>query len=353
MTTVGRGNFRIAITGDFIDAGGRLYFDEEALSGLRGAPGASLDLLDTPVGAPLTAGVLEAYDAIIAKRSPLAPDALRSSRLRAIHISRNGVGVEHLDLCACSDAGLMVTCTPDSVRRTMASSAMCLMLALAHRLLEKDRATREGRWSDRHLYQGIGLGGRTLGVVGAGNIGSDLLELAAPWKMKRIVAHPSRSVAEIAELDAEKVELTELLARSDFVVLCCPLNAATHHMIDANALSQMKPDAFLINVGRGGLIDEGALVAALQRGQIRGAGLDVFEREPPSTENPLFGMPQVIVASHNLGFSDEGNRLGNVQAARAVLDVLRGEIPRHLVNPGVIRHPRLMRRLHEAALWQE
>ncbi len=333
--------FRVALTGDFVDSTGALYFEPAALAALRARPDIALSVLDTPPASPLSAEVLATYDAVIAKRSPLAADALDAADLRTIHVSRNGVGVEHLDLDACTRAGVVVTNTPDSVRRPIASAAMCLLLALAHRLVEKDRATRDARWQDRQLYRGTGLGGRTLGVVGAGNIGAEVLRLAEPWDMVRLVAHPSRSAEAIAALGAEKVELDELLARADFVVLCCPLNERTHHLIDARALELMRPEAYLVNVARGAVVDEAALVAALAEGRIAGAGLDVFDPEPPAPNNPLLGMHQAIVTSHNLGFTDESNRLGNSLAAAAVLRTADGRIPPNVVNRDVLAHPRV------------
>ena len=333
--------FRVALTGDFVDSAGKLYFEPAALAALRARPEIAVSVLDTPAGTALSAEVLATYDAVITKRSPIAAGALDVPNLRTIHISRNGVGVDHLDLGACARAGILVTNTPDSVRRPIASAAMCLVLALAHRLLEKDRATREHRWQDRQLYRGTGLGGRTLGVVGAGNIGADLLRLAEPWDMVRLVAHPSRSAEAIASLGAEKVALDELLARADFVVLCCPLNDRTHHMIDARALTLMRPDAYLVNVARGAIVDETALVAALAEGRIAGAGLDVFDPEPPSPDNPLLRMTQAVVTSHNLGFTDESNRLGNKLAAEAVLRVAAGAVPPNVVNRDVLDHPRI------------
>lgn len=335
------GIFKVALTGDFVASDGRLYFDPAAMEALSSLPGVSVEILDSGVGVPLSADVLRSFDAVITKRSPVPAESLEIDDLRAIHVSRNGVGVEHLDLDACARAGVIVTNTPDAVRRTMASSAMAMILALAHRLVEKDRATRAGRWSDRHRFKGAGLSGRVLGVVGAGNIGADLLRLAAPWGMKRLISHPSLDTGRANAMDAEKVELNELLVRSDFVVLCCPLTEQTRKMIDARALKLMRPGALIVNIARGGLIDEAALIGALEDGRIAGAALDVFDPEPPCADNPLFRFDNVIVTSHNIGFSDEGNRLGNTLAVEAVKCVAAGSSPPNIVNPKVLDHPRL------------
>ena len=199
----------------------------------------------------------------------------------------------------------------------------------------------EGRWVDRHRYCGMGLTDRVLGLIGCGNIGMDLLELSAPWGMERIVFDPYQDPGKVAAAGAQPVDFDVLLTRSDFIVLSCPLTDATRRIVDACAIDRMKPGAFLVNVARGGLVDEAALIAALTAGRIGGAGLDVFDPEPPAADNPLLAMENVVVTAHNMGFSDEGNRLGNRYAAAAVEQAARGTVPDNLVNPGVLDHPRI------------
>ena len=334
-------SIRIALTGDFRASDGEVYFDAQALDSLKRLPGAMLSVQDAPVGTPLDAATLREFDAVVMKRSPVSADILESDDLRTVLIARNGVGVEHIDLEACTRRGVMVANTPESVRRPMASSAMTMILALAHRLLEKNRAAREGRWIDRHRYRGTGLSDRVLGLIGCGNIGMDLLGLSAPWGMERLVFDPYQDPGRIAAAGAEPVDFDDLLARSDFIVLSCPLTDATRRIVDGRAIGRMKPGAFLVNVARGGLVDEAALIAALAEGRLGGAGLDVFDPEPPAADNPLLTMENVIATAHNMGFSDESNRLGNRFAAAAVEAVARGAVPANLVNPGVLDHPRV------------
>ena len=333
--------FKIVLTGDFRTSAGDLYFEAEALETLQQLPGTSIEILKTPVGMPVTADLLASCDVIVMKRSPITAEVLERGDLKTIHISRNGVGLEHLDLEACTKSGVMVTNTPESVRRPMASSTMTLVLALAHRLLEKNRAVREGRWSDRHCYHGIGLRGRVLGLIGCGNIGSEFLNLAAPWGMEHIVYDPYQPPEQIISAGGQPVGLDTLLTTADFVVVCCPLTDETHHIIDSRALGLMKQGSFLVNVARGPLVDEPALIAALHSGRLAGAGLDVFDPEPPDPENPLPMMDNVIATGHNLGFSDESNRVGNTRAADAVVAVAQGQVPPNLVNPKVLDHPRV------------
>ena len=335
-------SFKIALTGDFKASDGSVYFESEALESLRCLPDATVEIMDTPVGAPLTGDLLSSFDAVVMKRSPVLADDLNRGDLRVVHISRNGVGVEHIDLPACSRAGVMVTNTPESVRRPMASSAMTLILALAHRLFEKNRAVCEGRWVDRFSNRGIGLSGRVLGLIGCGNIGSDLLRLAGPWEMEHLVFDPFMPPDRIIAAGGKPVELAILLKTADFIVLCCPLTDDTYHIINIRSLDLMKRGAFLINVARGPLVDEAALITALENGKLAGAGLDVFDPEPPIDGNPLLKMNNVIATGHNLGFSDESNRKGNTFAAAAVEAVARGNIPANLVNPEVLEHPRVI-----------
>lgn len=333
--------FKIVLTGDFRTSAGDVYFEPEALESLQHLPDSSIDILRTPVGLPLTADLLALSDAVIMKRSPVTAEVLNRDDLKTIHISRNGVGLEHLDLAACTKFGVMVTNTPESVRRPMASSTMTLILALAHRLPEKYRAVREGRWTDRHCYHGIGLRGRVLGLVGCGNIGRDFLGLAAPWGMEHLVYDPYQQPEKIISAGGQPVTLDTLLAAADFIVVCCPLTDETRHIINSRTLGLIKQGAYLINVARGPLVDEKALIAALLSGRLAGAGLDVFDPEPPDPDNPLLSMDNVVATGHNLGFSDESNKVGNTMAAEAVVAVAQRRVPPNLVNPEVLDHPRL------------
>jgi D-3-phosphoglycerate dehydrogenase len=242
---------------------------------------------------------------------------------------------------ACTHAGVLVCTTPDAVARPVASSVMAMMLAFSHELFTRDRSTRAGRWSDRWNRTGMALTGRTLGVVGLGNIGLELLRLAAPWGMRHLGTTPRVDQARYAGLRVEPVALHELLAQSDFVALCCPLNETTRGLIDARALGLMQKHAYLINTARGEVVNEAALVEALTAGQIAGAGIDVYETEPPRKAHPLFAMDNVIVGSHNLAYTDEMNSRANRSVANAACLVTEGRLPPHVINPAVLLHPRL------------
>lgn len=333
--------FKVAIAGDFRGRDGRIRFDPDALACLDAVPALEATFLDCPVGGPLPPDVFSEFDALIMKRTPVDGTMLESEGLRLRLISRQGAGVDHLDITACTQVGILISNTPNSVRRPMASGAVALLLNLAHDVHGKDAGVRADGWASRFRSKALGLGGRTLGLIGCGSIGSEVLRLIAPWGMRRLVSAPSKTTEEIERLGATRVNLNELLSQSDFVLLCCPLNPSTRKMINRETLSQMKPGSALINIARGELVDEAALVAALRQGHLAGAALDVFNTEPLDPDSPLLAIPNVIVTSHNIGMTAESIKLGNVAAAEAVAQVARGDLPGSIVNAAVLKHPRL------------
>lgn len=335
---------RLGISRDFLAADGSSTMDPQALATLQAIDGLDIETLSQPAQAPITRADVCRYDMLMIKRNPVDAalfDEQAGGALRLRLLARNGVGFDHIALDACTSAGVLVCTTPDAVARPVASSIMAMMLAFSHRLIPRDKATRAGRWSERWNQVGRALTGRTLGVVGLGNIGLELLRLAQPWDMRHLGTTPRLDMPRYAGLRVEPVPLAKLLAESDFVALCCPLNDATRGLIDAAALARMQPHAVLINTARGEVVDEPALVDALRSGRIAGAGIDVFAQEPPAPDNPLFGLDNVILGSHNLAYTDELNSKANHTCAAAVGLLAADRIPAHLVNPEVLAHPRL------------
>jgi phosphoglycerate dehydrogenase-like enzyme len=219
----------------------------------------------------------------------------------------------------------------------MASAAMAFVLALAHQLTQKDRHVRAGGF-DRFAFGGLGLTGRTLGLIGVGNVGSDLVRLAEPWSM-RIVAHDPYTAA--PPPGVELVDLDRLLREADVVVVLCPLTEETRGLLDADRLALMKPSAFLVNVARGPIVDQHALTDALRERRIAGAALDVFEQEPVGPDDPLLALDNVVLAPHAIGLTDEIFRESGRSACRAVLALAEGRVPEHVVNREALAHPRL------------
>lgn len=331
--------FRVGLSGDFRGPAGRAEFDAQAWRGLTQEPGLAVEVLDQPPGAPIGPAEATRFDALVIKRNRIDAQTLAGApRLRLV--ARNGVGFDHIDVPACTRAGVMVTLTTGAVARPVASAIVALILAFAHRLPERDRRTRAGQWMRRWEDPGFGLTGRTLGVVGLGGIGCELLRLVAPWQMRHLACTPRPLDRRHAGLAVERVSLPELLAQSDIVALCCPLNEHTRGLISREALALMPPHALLVNAARGEVVDEPALVEALQGGRLAGAGLDVFAQEPPPADHPLFSLPNVIVGSHNLAHTDQMNADTHRAVARAVLDVRQGRLPAGLLNAEVLGHDR-------------
>lgn len=289
------------------------------------------------------------FDAILLADHSIVRETLPGAD-RLAHIARLGVGFNDLDLDGCTERGIVITNAPDGVRRPMAVSSILMILALAHRLLAKDRLTRAGGWEDRWGYLGTGVTGLTLGLVGAGNIGQEICRLAKSFELEVIAYDPYVDAQAAAEVGFDLVELAAVMSNADFVCVSCPLNDETHHLIGAAQLALMKSTAYLVNVARGPIVDEQALIAVLQSGGIQGAGLDVFEDEPVDLDNPLLSMENVIVAPHAIGHTDELFRRCGESGCRGMLRLARGEIPPNVVNPAVLEHPRVRRLLAEPRL---
>jgi phosphoglycerate dehydrogenase-like enzyme len=231
----------------------------------------------------------------------------------------------------------------------MASTALTMLLGAAHRIIEKDRITRTGAWGTKLDYMGYQVTGKTLGMIGLGGIGRDFLHLIAPFDMNVLAYDPYISAEQAAESGARKVELSELLAESDFVVIVCNLTPETFHLMDAERFAQMKPSAILVNIARGPIVEEPALFDALANGKIRYAATDVFETEPPAPDNPLFSLGNIIVAPHALGWTEESAMGIGTSVIESVLAVREGRAPATLANPAVVDSPIFQKKLADLA----
>jgi phosphoglycerate dehydrogenase-like enzyme len=212
-------------------------------------------------------------------------------------------------------------------------------------LLQKDRLTREGGWARKLDYMGYGLTGKTVGIIGLGNIGQEAVRLCAPLEMRFIAYDPYLDAAKAASLGVESVDLETLLRTADFVVILCQLTPETHHLLNAERIALMKPTAFLVSVARGPIVDQVALTSALQEGRIRGAGLDVFEQEPVDPNDPILQLDNVIVSPHALCWTDEMASRAGVSISRSVLAVKAGQAPEYTVNRAAIDSPLVQAKL--------
>jgi D-3-phosphoglycerate dehydrogenase len=335
---------RVGVTRDILDARGEPAFGSAALDLLDRAPGIDWEYLPDVV-AEITADHAARYDALYVNlpRVPAAAVARVDCRLRVV--ARHGVGYDSVDVPAMTRAGVIVTHTPSSMPRPVATIALTFVLALAGRLFVKDRLTRTGRWQERMDNMGIGLTGRRLGVVGAGRIGKELLRMARAFDLQLLAADPYVNAIELAYIGARKADLETVMRESDFVVVCCLLNEETRHLIGAPQFAAMKASAYFVNVARGPIVDEAALIAALDAGRIAGAGLDVFEQEPIAADNPLLAMDNVIVTPHSLCWTDECFRNMAATGLASIVDALAGRTPEFVVNRDVLADPRVRARL--------
>jgi len=332
--------FRVGLTRDILDSRGEPAFGRKALSVLDGAAHVEWDYLPDVVP-HLTPEHAAQYDAVYVNiaRVPAAAVARPDCRLRVV--ARHGVGYDSVDVAAMTEAGIVVTNTPSPMPRPVATIALTFILALAGKLMLKDKLTRTGRWNERMDNMGLGLTGRTLGVIGAGRIGKELLRMARTFDLKLIAADPNVDTVELGYVGARKVDMDTLLATADFVVVACLLDPSTRHLVGAPQLAQMRPDAYFINVARGPIVDEPALIAALQAGKIAGAAVDVFEQEPVDPANPLLAMENVIVTPHSLCWTDECFHNMASTGLASIVDALAGKRPQFVVNPAVLDHPRV------------
>ena len=332
--------FRVGITRDILDSRGEPAFGRAALRLLDEAPGIEWEYLPEIVGA-IDASHAARYDALYVNTPRVPAEAVARDDCKLRVVARHGVGYDSVDVAAMTRAGVIVTNTPSAMPRPVATIALTFVLALAGRLFEKDRLTRSGRWHERMDRMGLGLTGRTLGVVGAGRIGKELLRMARTFDLELLTADPNVHAVELGYLGAGKVALDELMRRSDFVVVCCLLDASTRHLIGAREFARMRPDAYFVNVARGPIVDEAALIDALAGGRIAGAALDVFEQEPVEPSNPLLRMDNVIVTPHSLCWTDECfHNMASIGLA-SIVDVLARRRPPFLVDPAVLEHPRV------------
>jgi phosphoglycerate dehydrogenase-like enzyme len=223
---------------------------------------------------------------------------------------------------------------------------MAFIFALAKNLRRLDIRTREGRWRENLVCDSVCVEGRTLGSVGVGSIAGETFRIARGIGFGRLLGYdPYADPKRAAELGVELVDLDTVMRESDFVAVNTFLSAETRGLVGARELALMKPTAYLINTSRGPVIDEKALVEVLQQRRIAGAGLDVFEEEPPPKDHPLFALDNVILAPHSVAWTMESLRDNSLEACRNVRDVYEGKVPPHLANPKVAGRPGLQAKL--------
>jgi D-3-phosphoglycerate dehydrogenase len=242
-----------------------------------------------------------------------------------------GVGFDQIDVGAATEKRVYVVNTPGINSVSVAEFAFGMMLAVARKIPQLNNTVKARKWQRWELV-GNELWGKTLGIVGLGKVGSHVAALGKGFKMNVLsfTRHPSKERAE--KNGVEFVGLDALLRKSDFIVLCCALTDETRGLIGEKELGLLKSTAYFVNVSRGPIVDERALTEVLSDKRIAGAGLDVFEKEPPSSNNPLLNLDNVVVAPHMAGLSKESTKRISSTIAEEVVRILKGEEPRYLVN---------------------
>jgi D-3-phosphoglycerate dehydrogenase len=310
---------------------------------LRARPDVRLDRLENESTDEVTAPILAAAHAYqigaardeLASRFHVGEDLLvRAPNL--LIVSSNGAGYDPVDVEACTAAGVLVVNQSGGNAHSVAEHALAMLLTLSKRILEADRALRREANVSRNALMGTEAQGKTIGIVGIGNVGRRIAALCEGLLGMKVLAYdPYLSQAEIAARGGEKVELDELLRRSDYVSISCPLAKDSRGMIGARQFALMQPHAYFITTARGFIHDEAALVEALRNRQIAGAGLDVWAKEPPPPDHPLLQFDNVIASPHTAGVTTEARmNMGRI-AAEQMLEALDGKRPPRMINPEV------------------
>ena len=316
---------------------GSAHFPSYSLSRLSDE---GFELAGFTSASPLPAATVEGFDSLVLLGERFTAESVPGDG-RLAHIARMGVGYDTVDTDVCTANDIALTITPEAVRRPMAVACLSLLLALTGRLFTKDHLTRQGPagWAERTRHHGMGLIGRTLGVVGLGNIGAEFVRLAKPLDMNVIACDPYVDPEVAEELGVYLVDLDTVFRDADVVSLNCPLNEETRYLADQRTIGLMKPTAYLINTARGPVVDQAALYAALTSGSIAGAGLDVLDPEPSVEAEPLHELDNVILAPHALGWSDQMFATMAAVNMAAIRAVREGGVPANVVNKAVLDRP--------------
>ncbi len=336
--------FRVAFTADLYAADGSCPYKDIGLDVLRshphilyrGFPEHRQHLDPDQIGDSNALIVLTPR--VTARSLSQSRDSSQSRDLCAV--IRYGVGYDSVDVPACTAAEVLAVIATGAVDRSVGEATVAWMLALTHKILAKDQLLRENRWNERTKFMGSELRDRVFGAVGLGGIARATIALLRGFGMKPPLAFDPYVKEEAArDLGVRLVSLEELLRTADFVSIHCPLNDETRNLIGARELALMKPDAYLINTARGGIVEEKALYEVLKARRIRGAAIDVFAEEPVLKPHPFAELEDVILAPHSVAWTDEIFRdIGRV-VCQAAVDLSLGKRPRGVLNPGLFEKP--------------
>ncbi len=330
--------FVVALTADFYDSSGSPKYQDIGLSALNSHPHIHHRVFEQHRRQIGPDQIGNAQGVIVLTPAVTAESVSNAANL--LVIARFGVGYDAVDVKACTAADVLVTITTGAVDRPVAEATLGWMIALSHNFRIKDGLVRRGQWDERSKYMGRELRDRTLGVVGLGGIARKLIDLLRGFEMKAPIAcDPFVSEKSAAEIGVRLVPLQELLREADFVSIHCPLTPETRGLIGEPQLALMKPDAFLLNTARGGIVDEDALHQTLKARRIAGAALDCFAQEPITAPHRFGELDNVLMAPHCIAWTEEMFREIGRAACGVMLDLSFGKRPRGVLNPEVFASP--------------
>ncbi len=336
--------FRVGVTPDFyLEVKGK--FEAPVESKLGNLAWLSVHPMPPQPSNFVTAAHLDQFDAVLALAINFTRESVAGVQRTAV-VARWGVGYDMVDVDALTENDIALAITPGAVRRPVSEAILALIFALSANVVGQDRLVRAGKWRGDLPRLGRSPQGRVLGSLGCGNIAQELFRLAKSIGFGRFIAHdPYVSPDVAASLGVELVTMEELFAQSDYLTINTPLGSSTRGLVDAGLLRRMKPTAFFINTARGPIVQQAALIKALQEGWIAGAGLDVFEQEPLPMDDPLRQLDNVILAPHGLAWTEELARDNSLEACDNILTIARGEVPASIVNKDVLKRPGFLQKL--------
>ena len=327
--------FNIGLDRGFLNEDGKLAWGDIGLGGLENDPAVTSEYLAEDIG-ELTPAHVAAYQGFVLGGTAVTRASLAEGADNLLVVCRAGVGYDRIVVPALTENDVALCTTPAASKHAVASASFAYVVALAKRMVDKDRLVRTGRWDLRGAYCGNELWRKTLGIVGFGNTGSELARLVAPFEMRVLCADPFTTAERARAGGAELLPLDELLRQSDFVAIHSLLNEGTRRMIGERELGLMKPTAYFINCARGPIVDEPALIRALQEKRIAGAGLDVFEEEPLPLDSPLIGLENVMLSPHTMAHTLELSIWMGEINTRQLLAAAHGREPESVVNREVL-----------------
>ncbi|MBI3682060.1 MAG: dehydrogenase [Acidobacteria bacterium] len=338
------GVFRVGITPDFYtDAKGR--YEQALEQKLAGISGIEFVPMPPQPDKTATPEALDQLDAVFALALTFTGSSFQGVERLAL-IARWGVGYDMIDVRALTEANVLLAITPNAVRRPVAEAILTFIFALSKNLMEQNRLVREGKWRAHLSRLGSCMAGKTLGSLGFGNIARELFRLASSLGFARFIAHdPNVDAKAAAALNVELVSMEELFGHSDYVAVNCFLSDQTRGLVGEEQFRRMKPTAYFINTARGPIVRQDALTKALQEGWIAGAGIDVFDKEPPDPDDPLLRLDNLLLSPHGLAWTEEIARDNTWEACENIFALARGETPHGAVNREVLERPGFQKKL--------